>query len=80
MRAAAAWLELPKSPHPTRLRRATFSHQWEKDARPRVRQTKKQGCVLPFTGERSLAKRSTLNLAAQAELWTFCVPELEKFW
>ena len=33
MRDVAAWLELPGSPHPTRLRRATFSHEWEKGGR-----------------------------------------------
>jgi hypothetical protein len=32
MKDAAAGLELPKDPHPTRRRRATFSHEWEKDA------------------------------------------------
>ena len=31
MRALAAWLELPTSPHPTSLREATFSHEWEKE-------------------------------------------------
>ena len=30
MRDAAAWLELPANPHPTPLRGATFSHEWEK--------------------------------------------------
>jgi hypothetical protein len=25
-----------EDPHPTRLRRATFSHEWEKDARPTI--------------------------------------------
>ena len=34
MRDVAAWLELPENPHPTPLRGATFSHEWEKDSRP----------------------------------------------
>ena len=32
MRGAAAGLELPVNPHPTSLREAAFSHEWEKDA------------------------------------------------
>ena len=42
-RGAAPWWRLPSDPHPTPLRGATFSHKWEKDARPSVRQPKKQG-------------------------------------
>lgn len=34
MRGAAAWLELPQNPHPTRLRRATLSHEWEREGTP----------------------------------------------
>ena len=41
MRDAAAWLELPRNPHPTSLRGATFSHEWEKDALPNIPQTPK---------------------------------------
>ena len=34
MRDAAAWLELPMNPHPTRLRRATLSHKRERGGTP----------------------------------------------
>ena len=41
MRAAAAWLDPSQNPHPTPLRGATFSHEWEKDARPNIPKTPK---------------------------------------
>ena len=33
MRVLVAGLELPIDPHPTPLRGATFSHEWEKEGR-----------------------------------------------
>jgi len=49
MRDIAAWLELPGSPHPTQLRRATFSHEWEKGGALSSREPSSDPCFARAT-------------------------------
>ena len=68
MRVLATWLELPKDPHPSRLRRAAFSHQWEKEGAglnllpyfPISHPRAKPHAKIPFGPRRALLRRLRL--------------------